>query len=185
MVFARHELYYAPLGRLDVFGTWPFLSLPFREGHSLAFLEVVEARPFDARIVEEQIFVRSCVDKSKAFFRQFLNRTFSHFIQLSKKFSAALPKTNVFGPVHHRPELYRKDWLLQGAAGSREDHGASFVFGAVNFSLVPQAYHASFSDKCPKKPWFLDTSPCYALCCSIPHDRSPKLPCQNHSPENS
>lgn len=31
-----------------VFSTWTFLSLPFREGHSLAFSEIVEARTFQA-----------------------------------------------------------------------------------------------------------------------------------------
>jgi hypothetical protein len=35
--------------------------------------------------VEEQILVRSRVDKSEAFVRQSLNRTFSHFVQLPKK----------------------------------------------------------------------------------------------------
>jgi hypothetical protein len=128
--------------------------LGFRERHALAFSEIIEARTFETRVVEEQIFVPANVDKSKSFVRQFLNRTFSHFVQLSKKFSAVLPETNVLGPFHHRPQLYRKDWLLQRAAGSREDHGASFVFGAVNFSLVPQAYRASFSDKCPKNHGF-------------------------------
>ena len=130
-----------------VFGTRAFLALGFRERHSLTFLEIIEAHTFETRVVEEQIFVPANVDKSKAFVRQFLNRTLSHFVQLSKKFSAVLPETNVLRPCHHRPQLYRKDSLLQSGASSREDHGASFVFRAMNFSLVRKTYHASFTDK--------------------------------------
>jgi hypothetical protein len=50
--------------------------------------------------VEEQIFVRSSVDKSKALFRQFLNRTFSHFVQLPKKCVCGVALTNMVRLLH-------------------------------------------------------------------------------------
>mgnify|MGYP004099481843 CR=1 FL=1 len=73
--------------QLHIFGTRTLRSTPFGERHLFAFSEVVVAHPFEARIVEEQIFVRSCVNKSEALVRQFLNRTFSHFVQLPQKIS--------------------------------------------------------------------------------------------------
>jgi hypothetical protein len=101
--------------RFDVFGTRAFWSASFGELDSLSLVEFFVLNSFKTRMVEEQILVRSNVDKSESLVRQSLDRAFSHLSNSSKSVSAALPETDL-GFIHRRQVLYRANWLLQSAA---------------------------------------------------------------------
>ena len=84
-----------PSDWLDVFGCWSFWSSSFGELDSLSLLELFVLNSSKTRMVEEQILVRSNVDKSESLVRQSLDRAFSHLSNSSKSVSAALPETDL------------------------------------------------------------------------------------------
>ena len=66
------------LDRLDVFRSWSLWSLSLIERHSLSFLEIVIAHPFEIRTVEKHVLTVPQVDETKTFVCQLFDCTFCH-----------------------------------------------------------------------------------------------------------
>ena len=59
-----------------VFSTWAFGTLAFGERYSLAFSQLIKADAIDLGGVEKQILGFPSVDKTEAFIRKLLDRSF-------------------------------------------------------------------------------------------------------------
>ena len=81
------------LDQPDVFRAWSLGSLSFGVRDALPFAQFIETHAFNVRIVEKHVLVRSGVNKTEAFVRKPLDRTFSHLSHFLKKDSATLSET--------------------------------------------------------------------------------------------
>lgn len=69
----------------DALGAGTLGALTCIEGHSLSFLQLVERRAFDGRLVEEHVVPIASRDEPEALVGESLDCTFSHFFHILSK----------------------------------------------------------------------------------------------------
>ena len=127
------------LQRLDVLSTRAFRTSPFREGHLLTFLQVVELNALKTLGMEEQILFRRRLDEPEAFVGQLLDSAFGHETAFhsenlncavrpcDRRLVAVLGLSNVFDLRENYEAVIRLNFALSGWARRKRRHLPGFT----------------------------------------------------------